>query len=142
MSKNRYAQGDTHYFEIKGHPGQIYIEKFSFGASFIQLSNHSRAHVISPIFIHPEWEAPFNPIHWMLEERFNTLRQIQYGKAATPAEYTLPECTIGLESKQNGRAVKRPIYRLLQIKVINIYSRVKQNKYDTYEFEFANYQQL
>ena len=151
MSENNlnYRNWDNyqvHFLEVPGKPGRIYLEDVVFGAasSFgVGFNLNVDGHVStpeflrSPVLLFPEANALSSPLHRILDQYRSNLSSSQYSKVPVSST-VLPECTIWVENKIDGKVTARPKYQLFQVKVIKVYATKNARNYN-YELDFAHY---
>jgi len=148
MRKRNSNSNGRLYFEIKGRPGRIYLEGMSFGDFGLGVDGHSSPFVRSPANLFPEPKSTWDPLHRVLEQYYRNVVESTSGAAGSNLYETgFNECSISEETVINGRTFPRAKYRLLGVRVVDIY-RIESHgggwgvRSDRYKFEFDDYQRF
>jgi hypothetical protein len=115
---SRPGKRQTHYLEIKGRPGRVFINYFEFGVHFAVEGSVS-LRIPSPIMIRALPGYRSSPVFPVISDYYVRAQAADRGAAKTPNDPVLPECIIGVETKEDGRVSYDPVYSLKQCTVID-----------------------
>jgi len=117
---------EKYFFEFTGKEGRIYIDDFHFG-QYLLVDGNSSLRIPNPVVIYPDGYAARSPLYKVLKDLYS---------AGNKEKVVHPECLIRLERKDGNRTVTETIYKLFEIKILNVYRLNEQRAY--YEFDFDN----